>query len=81
MVASLSGQSGLFVRRPAVQGKCACVCVYAPILLQLTEEKTALVGDLKLNIVNPRNALIGLVNTFSRVNSKMPVLLTILGII
>ena len=71
MVALLSGQSGLYVRSLAVQRQCACVCVYAPILLQLLEGTTALDGDSKLNIVNPRNALIGLVNTFSRVGRNV----------
>lgn len=63
MVLLLNGQSGLHVQSLAVQRQCACVCVYAPTLLQLLEATTAPDGDLKLNIVNQRNVLINLVNT------------------
>lgn len=63
MVVLLNGQSGLHVQSLAVQRQCACVCVYAPTLLQLLEATTAPDGDLKLNIVNQRNVLINLVNT------------------
>lgn len=62
MVALLDGQSGLHVQSLAVQRQCACVCVYAPTLLQHLEAMTAPVGDSKLNIVNQRNALIDRVN-------------------
>ena len=64
MVVLLSGRNGLHVQRPAVLRRCACVCVFARNLLQLTEERIVPVGDSKLNIVNPRNALKNLVNTF-----------------
>jgi len=63
MVALLNGQSGLHVQSLVVQRQCACVCVYAPTLLQLLEVTTAPGGDSKLNIVNQRIVLVDLVNT------------------
>ena len=64
----LSGQSGLYVQKLAVPRLYACACAFAPIPRLLLEGTTALAGDSKLNIVNQKNALIDLVNTFKRVN-------------
>ena len=66
MVPLLHGRNGLHAQRPAVIMQYACVCVFARSLLQLTEGRIAPVGDSTLNIVNPRSALLNLVNVMFR---------------
>ena len=65
-----SGRSGLHAQRPAVLKQYACACVFARTLLQLTEGKIVPVGDLKLNIVDPWNVHILLVNNFLKIRKR-----------
>ena len=62
MADSHSGQNGLRVQRPAVRGLYECACDFAPIPRLLLEEKTAMAGDSKLNIVKQKTALRDLVS-------------------
>ena len=66
-----SGRSGLHAQRPAVLKQYACACVFARTLLQLTEGKIVPVGDLKLNIVDPWNVHILLVNNFLKLEKDL----------
>lgn len=71
MVDLPSGRSGLHAQRPAVLKQYACACVFARTLLQLTEGKIVPVGDLKLNIVDPWNVHILLVNNFLKLEKDL----------
>ena len=66
-----SGRSGLHAQRPAVLKQYVCACVFARTLLQLTEGKIVPVGDLKLNIVDPWNVHILLVNNFLKLEKDL----------